>query len=315
VKAKATIGVDLGGTNCRAALVTGEGRVGEVFKIPTRISEGYPALLTHLKELCGRLLAEPCAEGLKVDSVGLGAPGIIDQAGRVLVSPNLPELDGHTFAADLSDMLGLTTKVVNDANAICWGEALFGAGRDFASFLTLTLGTGVGGGLVLDRKIWSGADGSAGEVGHLTVVPNGRPCGCGNRGCLEQYASATGMVLGARERLADGQKGMLAEIPPEGLTSRQISDAARRGDALALAVFDEAARALGQALAGVANLLNIDGAVISGGASESLDLMQAVIENEVRRRAFAVPARRLRIVRGALGDDAGILGAAGMVLH
>jgi glucokinase len=292
--------------------VTPAGRFGKVLRIPTRIADGYPALLENLTSLCGSLLADPGARKLRIGAVGMGAPGIIGADGGVRVSPNLPELNGRALAADLEGLLGLPTVVVNDANAICWGEALFGAGKCFASFLTVTLGTGVGGGLVLGRRIWTGADGAAGEIGHLTVVPQGRPCGCGNHGCLEQYASATGIVLGARERLAAGRKGLLAEVPPEELTSHAVSEAARRDDPLALAVFEEAGRALGQALAGVANLLNLDGAVVTGGASESFDLLLPWIQQEIRQRAFELPGKRLRIVRGELGDDAGILGAAGM---
>ncbi|WP_432821907.1 ROK family protein [Trichloromonas sp.] len=313
--AQAAIGIDLGGTNCRAALVTSAGRTGDVLKVATRMADGYSGFLATLAELCGRLLDDSRARGMRVSAVGMGAPGIISREGRVRVSPNLPELNGQDLAADLADRLDLPTVVINDANAICWGEALFGAGRSFSSFLTVTLGTGVGGGLVLDRRIWAGADGAAGEIGHLTVVPEGRPCGCGNRGCLEQYASARGIVLAVLERLAAGQKSSLAELAAADLTSLEVAAAARSGDALALAVFAEAGRALGQALAGVANLLNLDGAVVTGGASESFDLMLPLVSEEIRQRAFEVSGRRLQIVRGELGDDAGILGAAGMVLN
>ncbi len=312
---EAAIGIDLGGTNCRAALVTSAGRVGGIVRMPTRMTEGYDAFLVNLKMICGQLRQESLACGLSVSSVVMGAPGIITQDGRVLVSPNLPALNGKNLAADLGNLLNLPTQVINDANAICWGEARFGAGRNFNSFLTVTLGTGVGGGLVLDRRIWTGADGAAGEVGHLTVVPEGRPCGCGNRGCLEQYASASGIVLSASERLAAGQKSLLTKEDATGLTSLKVAEAARCGDELALAVFEEAGRALGLALAGVANLLNLEGVVVTGGASESFDLMLPVVHEELSQRAFDVPCKRLQVVRGELGDDAGILGAAGMVLR
>jgi glucokinase len=216
------------------------------------------------------------------------------------------------LAADLAERLQLPVVVANDANAIAWGEALFGAGRDFSSFIGLTLGTGVGGGLVLDRRLWLGADGAAGEVGHWTVVPDGRPCGCGNRGCLEQYASARALAVLARERIAAGEPSALAQIAAGELTSRQVGDAARQGDALALAVLEEAGGYLGQVLGGIANLLNLDGAVIAGGAVDSFDLMHPAILRELRRHAFAVPGRRLVVVPGQLADEAGILGAAAL---
>jgi len=242
----------------------------------------------------------------------MGAPGLIAVDGTVTTSPNPPALDGRPLAADLAERLRLPVVVANDANAVAWGEALFGAGREFASFLALTLGTGVGGGLVLDRRLWLGADGAAGEVGHWTVVPAGRSCGCGNRGCLEQYASARALAVLARERIEAGAASALAEIPAEELTSLQVGEAARRGDALALAVLDEAGGCLGQVLGGIANLLNLDGAVITGGAVDSFDLMRPAILRELRRHAFTVPGRRLAVVPGRLGDEAGILGAAAL---
>ncbi|MDX9708375.1 MAG: ROK family protein [Trichloromonas sp.] len=308
----AAVGIDLGGTNCRAALVGTQGRIGELFHRPTRMASGYAAWLEDFAGGIGELLRQGQALGLKVTAVGMGAPGLIAIDGTVTTSPNLPALDGRPLAADLAERLRLPVAVANDANAIAWGEGLFGAGRDFTSFLTMTLGTGVGGGLVLDRRLWLGADGAAGEVGHWTVVPGGRPCGCGNRGCLEQYASARALAVLARERIEAGAASALAAVPAAELTSRQVGEAARHGDALALAVLEEAGGYLGQVLGGIANLLNLDGAVITGGAVDSFDLMQPAILRELHRHAFAVPGRRLAVVPGRLADEAGILGAAAL---
>jgi glucokinase len=311
---EAVIGIDLGGTNCRGALVTPHGELISSCRMPTRIEEGLGSFLERLLGFCREFSGTAENQGLKVTSAGLGVPGIIVAGGVVRVSPNLPFLRGIPLAARLRDRLGLAVTVVNDANAIAWGEARFGAGRNFHSFLTLTLGTGVGGGLVLDRRLWEGADGSAGEVGHVMVEPAGRLCGCGARGCLEQYASATGIVKTVREALEAGGKSLLADLPGSRLTSDRVAEAARREDRVALAALAEAGRRLGQVLAGVANLLNLDAAVLTGGASESLDLMRPELEREFRGRAFETPADRLQIVRGELGDDAGILGAAGLAL-
>lgn len=308
----AAVGIDLGGTNCRAALVGAQGRIGEMFRRPTRMESGYAAWLEEFATGIDELLRQGQALGVTVAAVGMGAPGLITADGTVVTSPNLPALDGRPLAADLAERLRLPVVVANDANAIAWGEALFGAGREFSSFLTMTLGTGVGGGLVLDRRLWLGADGAAGEVGHWTVVPDGRPCGCGNRGCLEQYASARALAALARERIEAGAASALAEIPGAELTSRQVGEAARRGDALALAVLEEAGGYLGQVLGGIANLLNLDGAVIAGGAVDSYDLMHPALLRELRRHAFAVPGGRMAVVPGRLGDEAGILGAAAL---
>lgn len=309
---QAAVGIDLGGTNCRAALVGARGRIGAMYRRPTRMESGYAAWLEEFATGIDELLRQGQALGLKVVAVGMGAPGLIAGDGTVVTSPNLPALNGRPLAADLAERLRLPVVVANDANAIAWGEGLFGAGRDFPSFLTLTLGTGVGGGLVLDRRLWLGADGAAGEIGHWTVVPEGRPCGCGNRGCLEQYASARALAALARERIEAGAASALAEIPGAELTSRQVGEAARRGDALALAVLEEAGGYLGRVLGGIANLLNLDGAVIAGGAVDSFDLMHPAILRELRRHAFAVPGERMTVVPGRLGDEAGILGAAAL---
>ena len=307
---EAMVGIDLGGTNCRGALVTADGEIGAIARMPTLIEEGCDAFLVRLVNFCSVLIRSGEEKGLRVRALGMGVPGVIAANGTVTFSPNLLPLNGLPLAIRLQQALTIPVTIINDANAIAWGEALFGAGRDFPSFLVVTLGTGVGGGLVLDGRLWEGADGSAGELGHFMVEPQGRLCGCGSRGCMEQYASASGMVLTAREYLASGESSVLAERPFPELTSHTIAVAARGGDRVAAAVFAEAGRRLGQVLAGVVNLLNLDGVVITGGASESLDLLRPALEKEIALRAFAVPARRLRIVRGLLGDNAGILGAA-----
>ena len=304
------IGVDLGGTNCRAALVDLQGVVRHTLRISTDIHDGLESFLSRFEALGRELIGRARESGTEVMALGVGAPGVISSDGKVEVSPNLAPLNGVPFASRLSKMFGLPVTVMNDANAIAVGETRQGAGREFSSCLTLTLGTGVGGGLFLDGKLWEGADGSAGEVGHMMVEPQGRPCGCGSRGCLEQYASATGLVKNAVALLAAGGKGLLAEKDPEELTSDEVASAARRGDSLALEAMAEGGIRLGQALAGVANLLNLDGVVIGGGASASLDLMLPSLNSELVARGFAIPVRRLRIVRAQLGDEAGIIGAA-----
>jgi len=304
-----SIGIDLGGTNCRGALVSPEGRVLSVRRMPTRIEDGLDVLVDRLTSFVRGLVAAEAAAGAPA-VLGIGTPGVIAVDGSVVTSPNLAPLNGVPLAERLSQRLGLEVVVVNDANAIAWGEAVFGAGRCFDSFLAVTLGTGVGGGLVLQRRLWTGADGSAGEVGHIMVEPEGRPCGCGSRGCLEQYASATGMVATVRELLAAGRTSDLARLADEDLSSRAIAEAARRGDAVAGLAIATAGQRLGQAFAGIANLLNLDGVVVCGGVAESLELLRPSLEGELQRRAFAVPARRLQVCRGETGEDAGILGAA-----
>jgi glucokinase len=304
------IGIDLGGTNCRAALVSLTGEILVQNKVPTKIHEGREFFLTRLFRLCDDLLQFAAREDLQVSAVGMGAAGVISPSGAVTISPNLAPLNGFPLAAAIRDQFALPTTLANDANAIAWGEAMFGAGRRFSSFLTITLGTGVGGGLILDKKLWKGTDGSAGEIGHFVVEPEGRECRCGSRGCLEQYASATGIVRTAVDSLAQGESSVLAGLKGEEITSLKVSEAARLGDAVALKAFREAGERLGQVLASVANLLNLDGVVITGGPAESLDLIRPWLEREMKSRAFDIPFRRMKIVRGELGEEAGLLGSA-----
>jgi glucokinase len=217
-------------------------------------------------------------------------------------SVNLMALEGLNLAHLVSREIGVPVVALNDANASAVGEYRFGAARPFGSSLTLTLGTGVGAGLILDGRLWTGIDGVAGEFGHWTVEPQGRPCNCGNRGCLEQYASASAISALAQARGVQAAGG-----PPD---AAQVAALARQGDRQALAVLEQAASYLGIALAGVANLLNLEAVIVGGGVSESFDLLYEPLRSEIQKRAFAIPAERLSILKASLGNDAGVLGAA-----
>lgn len=310
VQGRFLIGIDLGGTNCRMALVDDQGQIRRRERFSSRTFDHIDDLMRRIAVVFREFETEAGQAGGAVAAVGAGVPGLVDMTGRILVAPNLGWLNGVDFAAHLADLGRVQVKVVNDANAIAWGEHAWGATREESSSLAVTLGTGVGGGLVLGRRLWIGADGAAGEFGHVVVEPDGRPCGCGSRGCLEQYASATGILRSVHEGLAQGRSSQLSSVDPDELSSLAVGQAARSGDVLALEVLNEAGRRLGQGLAMIANVLNLEAAVICGGVSSSLDLMRSSLDGELSRRAFEVSVKRLRIVAGELGDDAGILGAA-----
>lgn len=307
------IGIDLGGTNLRFALVDSGGRILHRVHDKTEIHEGKGALFSRLGKGIESLRRLAESEGETVAAVGAGVPGLIANDGFVHVSVNLPPLDGVNLRDEISDLTGLPTVIANDVNAIAWGEKAFGAGSPFASFLMVALGTGVGGGLVLDGRLWTGSDGVAGEFGHMTVEPEGIPCPCGNRGCLEQYASATAIANAARRLMTEGGDA-LSNLAPEDLSAESIAAAARAGDGSAVRLFAEAGRYLGIAAASVANLLNLEAVIVGGGVASSLDLLLEAMEREVRARAFPVPARRLRIIPAALGDDGGLLGSAALAM-
>jgi glucokinase len=294
------LGVDVGGTNLRCAMVTAAGEVLRRDRLPTDIGLGREAFLERLLVVLEDLRREAEALGKRVGAVGLGVPGLISNDGFIHASVNLLPLERLNIAQTVSRRLGLPVLALNDANACAVGERRFGAGRPYGSLLVVTLGTGVGSGLILDGRLWTGIDGVAGEFGHVTVEPLGHPCGCGNRGCLERYASATAIAQeGAREGEALG-------------ASDSVARAARNGDAIAQGIFARAGSYLGIAAASLINLLNLEAIVLSGGVAQSFDLLAGPLERELKSRAFTIPAQRVRILKGELGDDAGVLGASAL---
>ena len=299
------IGVDVGGTNLRCALVTREGALFSRRSLPTDIASGRASFLARLLSVLDRLKQEAQDDGRQVLAAGLGVPGLITAEGVIGSSVNLLPLEGLNLAREVTAALGLPAVALNDANAGAIGEQRFGAGRGYRSLLMLTIGTGVGGGLILDGKLWTGADAAAGEFGHITVESQGRPCGCGNRGCLEQYASASAIAACAAE--AGEVRGAQAA---DGLTAAVVAARALKGDQVAAAIFEQAGSFLGIAAAGVLNLLNLEAIILGGGVAQSFELLAVPMRREIAARAFALAAARVRILKGELGDDAGILGAA-----
>lgn len=310
------IGIDIGGTNMRLGLVDGAGRVLKLERAKTASAEGYGAIIKKLAKGVSALVSYASEEGHTLGGVGIGVPGIVSpQEGVVRFSPNLPGWVDAPLRESVSVFSPVPVFVDNDANAYAMGEATFGAGAGIDSFLCLTLGTGVGGGVILNRRIWRGADGMAGEAGHMTVEPRGPKCHCGNSGCLERYSSATGVVERTLLALSRDRKSTLRDEydrDPAAITAEAVSRAAEEGDRLARDVFSDAGRYLGIVSAGIINLLNMDSIVIGGGLSAAWELLIGPLEKEISARAFDIPARRCKVQRGALGDNAGILGAASL---
>ena len=287
------IGIDIGGTNLRGALVSSGGEVLQRFRMLSMIHEGREPFLDRLQQGVTALLATADSLGLPVGGVGVGVPGLIDRHGVVHSSVNMPALEGLGLREQLEKQLRLPVRCANDANLIALGEARYGAGQGLDAMLVITIGTGLGSGLLLNGRLWEGSNGFAAEFGHVTVEPEGFPCPCGNRGCLEQYVSAT-----ALRRLSGG------------LDAAELAQLAREGDHDAQQLFCQLGRYLGIAVAGLLNVLNLDGIVIGGGVSASFDLFQVQLEHELRQRTFAQILSGVVVRQAALGDDAGLLGAA-----
>ncbi len=311
---RTVIGVDLGGTNLRTAIVGSDGEILDKHKEATKAVDGWVKVVARLIDNIKRQLEIGAKMGTEVFAVGVGAPGVIlVDKGIVVKSPNFPDWNNLPLKAELEKALKIPVHIENDANAAALGEKWLGAGRDIKSMIHLTLGTGVGGGIILDNKIWHGADGMAGEIGHMTLIPDGRQCTCGNTGCLETYASARGIVQSFREEL-EKQKLPVTEALKE-VTSEKVYQAAREGDAVARWVMKDMGRMLGIGIASLINIFNPQRVVIGGGVKDAWPLFIGATHEEIMKRAFQVPAERTEIVPSLLGDDAGMVGAAAVALE
>src|SRR5215470_1809425 len=287
------IGVDLGGTNLRIAAVDAQGQLMEKLTLGTKTILGRDHVLN---DMCGaiRQVSDKYKASGNLLGVGIGVPGIIDmQTGMVRESANLPGWSDYPVRAEIERRLGATVILENDANVAAFGEKWLGAGRHVGDMAMLTLGTGVGGGLVLNGKIWHGMTGMAGEFGHMTVDPEGQLCGCGNHGCLEQYASATAIRRLAAEAIGRGEYTALNQLAgtSQELTAEAVFQAALRGDRVARQIFDTAGSALGIALANLINVLNLPLYVIGGGLSQAWDVFSPALFRELKNRSIVFRTR------------------------
>ncbi|PYX96488.1 MAG: ROK family protein [Acidobacteria bacterium] len=321
-----SIGVDLGGTNMRIAAVDESGKQLELITTSTEVKRGRDLVVADICDSIRALRRKFDGRG-QFAGTGIGVPGIIDmQSGTVLQSPNLPDWKNYPVREEIQRRLDSQVILENDANAAALGEKWMGAGRDAESMCMFTLGTGVGAGIVLDGKVWHGMTGMAGECGHITVFPDGVPCGCGNRGCVEQYASATAVKRMAIEAIASGKAPELARAMSENpeFSSKVVFQYALQGDASAKQIFDIVGRVLGLVLADMINTLNLPMYVLGGGLASGWEAFAPAMFEELRKRSYVyvatvpnetLPARKhTMITRALLGSDAGLIGAARLAL-
>ncbi|MCX6606678.1 MAG: ROK family protein [Acidobacteria bacterium] len=298
------IGVDLGGTNLRAAAIDRDGNLlDKPINVDTNYLGGREAVIGDIVAAVNRLKVQ--FEGSRLAGVGIGVPGFIRlREGFITNSNNLPYLENFPVRDDIERRLGTPIILENDANAAALGETWMGAGKEVDDLVLLTLGTGVGGGIILDGKVLHGALGMAGELGHLTIDPNGPPCGCGNNGCLEKIASAT-----AVESMA-----YLMSLG-DNLTSRDVYHLAAGGNIKAQRIFQQMGRALGIAIANLINTFNFPLYLLSGGMLPAWDYFAPSMLEEVSRRSFTYRNSQTRIEQAKLGNLAGLYGAAYLPLQ
>ncbi len=315
------IGIDIGGTNLVTGAVAEDGsRVAGAHSQPTQVERGPDAIIAHLVAMVAetRRRLERDDPGAEVLGVGVGVPGPLDiRRGIVLLTPNLGWTD-LPLQDRLAEGLRLPTVIDNDANAAVLGECWVGAAQDARYVIGLTIGTGIGGGIVIDGQLYHGASDAAGEFGHVTIDVNGPKCACGNHGCLEAFASGRNIARRAVEQLArGGESRMLAMVDGdlERITAQLVFDAAAQGDELAGRVARETARYLGIGIANFVNIFNPDVVVVLGGVTHAGDLLFVPLRREVERRAFKPAVDACRIIPGGLDGLAGVYGAARVFLN
>ena len=306
-----TVGVDVGGTKVLGGVVDASGKVLATSRRDTP-REGGSELTKTIAEVALELMQKH-----SITAVGVSAAGFVSSDRKtMLATPNIADWNGVQLDVELTKLIGLPVVIENDANAAAWGEAKFGAGRNQAHMMMLTIGTGVGGGIVVNNELYRGAFGIAAEFGHLRVVPEGHLCGCGARGCFEQYASGSALRRHAREAISaspDLARNLLArgDGTIDGLTGQAITDAAREGDAVALAAFQTTAQYLGAGIASLAVLLNPSCVVIGGGVIDAGEILLAPTREAMKRyMPFAGKHPYPEIVAAELGNEAGLVGVA-----
>lgn len=298
-----SIGVDLGGTNLRVAAIDVEGIVLQRVSLPAVYDHGPERVVQDIVHAIEAIRSPRLAQSLR--GVGIGIPGYIDiEKGCILEATNLPGFTGFPIRDHIQRHLGTHIVLENDANAAALGEMWMGAGRGVEDLVLLTLGTGIGGGIVARGEILHGFRGMAGEIGHMTIYPDGHPCGCGNTGCLEKHASASAVVSMAR----------LLQMG-SGISALQVYELAVAGDERALTVFESMGRALGIALANLVSLFNFPLYLLSGGPLPAWEFFAPSMFSELHRRSYTCKRTGTRIEKALLGADAGLFGAAYLPLQ
>jgi len=310
------VGIDLGGTKIHTVVATPDGEVLGEDRRPTLASEGPDAVLGRLIASIRRSLASAGPPSGEIAGVGISSPGPCDpRRGVVTNAPNLPGWHEIPIVRIVSEQLGVPALLENDANAACYGEFRFGAGRGHQHIIYVTLGTGIGGGIIIDGKIYEGASGAAGEVGHIIIDQDGPPCNCGGRGCLEALASGPAIARAAEAAIAAGRSTALTQIAAgTSLTPELVLEAAEGGDAVAREVIEGAGYQLGLGLVSLLNCFDPQALILGGGLLGLGDLYLGPAVRLARERAFAQIVADVTITTATLGERAGALGAAALVM-
>ena len=310
------IGVDLGGTNIKAGIVDLKaGKLITMRTTPTLARDGHEAVMQRIADLIDELILSSGLSRQNFGGIGIGVPGVLDlEKGLVLFLPNLPGTWPRVpLASFIQDKIGLSVRLLNDARAITLGEWKFGAGRGVDTLACFAIGTGIGGGLVINGALHLGIGGTAGELGHQTIDFNGPLCGCGNRGCLEAYASGPAIAAMGIKAVIQGQTtaiGTLVDHDLNRITAQVVSQAASQGDRVAIDIYAQAGEYIGIAAANVLAAIGPRKIVIAGGVAAAGELLLAPIRSTIQQRVFVMPCDQVEILQAELGSNAGVMGVA-----
>lgn len=305
------IGIDLGGTAIKAGLADSKGDIIDDFQIPTGVeANSAETVVENIKQCIRQLLDRN--KNIRVSAIGIGVPGIAHENGNITIFANIRVFDDYPLASEIQKTFDIPTFVDNDANNAASGEFYFGVAKGKRHFLLVTLGTGIGAGIYVNGAVYTGANGGAGEVGHMVIVPDGRLCGCGNNGCWETYGSATSMIKRATSMLGRGIESSLSKYYPDKLDAKAIGDAAKEGDMLATEIFDETAHYIGVGLANLINCFNPELIVIGGGLSNAGDFLLDKVKVSAKLNSAPPSWGSVEIKTASLGNKAGILGSAAL---
>lgn len=310
------IGFDLGGTNMGSAIVSLEGEIIYHNDCLTHAHESAENVIGRIKKLIHDCIKQAKEKNLNVLSIGMGSPGVIDtDKGIIRNSPNIPAWNNIEIVKILKDEFKLPSAIDNDVRVAAVGEQRFGAGKGYKNILCIAIGTGIGGGIILDGKIMRGPTFSMGEIGHITLKKDGPKCGCGNYGCLEALGSSLAIIREAKKTIEAGESKIMQEMLDEGkeIDTIFVCDAAEKGDKKAAEIMRKTGEWIGIGLAGVVNLINPEIIIIGGGVSLAGDIIFKPIKEEIIKRALKIPGEFVKVVPAKLGDYAGMVGASALL--
>lgn len=310
---KYRVGVDIGGTNVKIALVDFDGKIIYSNTVPTRAEMGYEAGVNNIKQAIKELMGETGANAKTIEAIGFGLPGQIDyKEGIVKNLPNIPGWVNIPLAKIMEDEFSIPTRLDNDVRCAALGELNFGAGKNCENLICITVGTGIGSGIVLNGKLVRGATNAAGEIGHIKMDMTGGPlCGCGDYGCFEAYASGPAIVSMAKEYISGGKSAKYKEMAADGIiTPYIVAQAALQGDAVSIQIFKQMGKIIGTGLTSVINLLNPEKIIIGGGVADAGDILLEPIRKTILDRAMPIQAAAVSVVPAQLANSAGVIGAS-----